>query len=576
MKNLKIAISLIALIIVFSACDEDFLDRTPLDQVGATDFFTSPADLKTYVNQFYTSSKFPIFREHGGDYGTDNAFYIDVSQYLDGTRTLDDAAYISFGDVRAVNYFFDNYKRVEEKATLEEYQQYLGEAHFFRALIYFSLLQRYGDIQWYTTTLGTESPELIEPRTPRNIVADNIITDLDAAASYLSEEKTDGSSRINKWMALLIQSRVALYEGTWEKYHNGTPFGVSNADPNKYFNKAVEATTAIMNSGLYDIYSTGKPSSDYHDLFILRDYSSTNEVMFWRKFDNILGKGEGAFRNQPNHQGEWPYDYSFTKELADAYLCTDGDPISVSPLFQGHDSLLIEMKNRDPRFHQTFAAPDISWFIFEDGSTFTWGELVYDLLNTSAQYNCPAGYANRKGYNPLKIYHVPQYEETPGIIYRYAEVLLNYAEAKAEMGSISQSDIDKSIKLLRDRVGMPNLILANIVTDSKWDFPTLSPTINEIRRERRVELSSENLRGFDLYRWAAMDELIVGKRPKGFLASQILVNPNPIDENGFLDPYQLKLPSGYGFNVNRDYLRAIPKDQLLLNENLKQNPGWGE
>ena len=574
MKNLKIAISLFALILIFNACEKDFLNRSPLDQVGSTDFFKSSADLETYVNQFYTRYAFPIFREHGGDYGTDNAITINVSRGLEGSYTLDDAGSISFGDVRAINHFFDNYKKVEENAPFDDYKQYLGEAHFFRAKIYFNLLRSYGNIQWYTTELGTETPELYDPRTARNIVADNIIADLDSAAMYLGEDKTDGASRINKWMALLIQSRVALFEGTWEKYHDGTPFGVSNADPNKYLKKAVEASTAIMNSGIYSVYAPGDPMNDYHELFILRDYSSTNEVMFWRKFDNVLGKGEAPFRNQPNHQGEWPYDYTYTKELADAYLCTDGDPIAVSPLFQGHDSLRVEMQNRDPRFYQTFASQDIPWFIFDDGSTFTWGELVYDWLNTSAQYNAPAGYVNRKGYNPLKVYHVPQYEETPGIVYRYGEVLLNFAEAKAELGTITQGDIDISIKLLRDRVGMPNLNLSSITDDPNWDFPNLSPTINEIRRERRVELMAENLRSRDLYRWAAMDELIVGKRPKGFMASQIAVNPNPVDGDGFLDPFQLKLPDGYGFNVNRDYLNAIPKDQLLLNPNLTQNPGW--
>ncbi len=574
MKKLKIAISLIALIIIFNACNDDFLDRTPLDQVGSTDFFKSPADLMTYVNQFYTRSMFPYFREHGGDFGSDNAITNDIDPWLDGTMTLDDARNINFSNVRAINYFFDNYERVEEKADLEEYQQYLGEAYFFRAMIYFSLLQQYGDIQWYTTTLGTQSPELYDPRTPRNVVADNIIATLDTASLYLTEEKTDGCSRINKWIALLIQSRVALYEGSWEKYHNGTPFGVSNADPDKYFNKVIESTTAIMNSGLYGIYSTGDPASDYHELYILRDYSSNSEVMFWRKFDNLLGKGEAVFRNQPNHQGEFPYDHSYTKELADSYLCTDGKPISVSPLFQGYSSIQVEMQNRDPRLYQTIASPDVPWFIYENGTMQTWGEVVYDLLNTSAQYNSPAGYVNRKGYNPLKIYHVPQYEETPAIIYKYDEVLLNYAEAKAELGSITQSDIDKTIKLLRDRVGMPNLNLSSITVDPSWSFPDLSPIINEVRRERRVELAAENLRLFDLYRWAAMDELIVGKRPKGFLASQLTVNPYPVDENGFLDPYRDKIPNGYGFDVNRDYLRPIPKDQLILNANLTQNPGW--
>ena len=329
-----------------------------------------------------------------------------------------------------------------------------------------------------------------------------------------------------------------------------------------------------MNSGVYNIYSTSNPTSDYHDLFILRDYSSNEEVMFWKKFDNVLQKGEEEFRNEPNHMGEFPYNHSLTKSLADSYLCINGDPIAVSPLFKGYETLDVEMQNRDPRFYQTIATPDFEWLILEDGTVFDWRQTVFNLLNSSVQYNSPAGYVNAKGYNPQKIYHVPQTEETPAIIYRYAEVLLNYIEAKAELGSISQADVDKTIKKLRARAGMPNLDLAGITVDPNWDFPNLSPTINEIRRERRVELVSERLRAFDLKRWAAMDELIVGKRPKGFLSSQISINPFPVDENGFLDPYKNKMPNGYGFDVDRDYLSAIPKNQLLLNENLTQNPGW--
>src|SRR5690606_35052929 len=163
---------------------------------------------------------------------------------------------------------------------------------------------------------------------------------------------------------------------------------------------------------------------------------------------------------------------------------------------------------------------------------------------------------------------------SPGIIYRYAEALLNYAEAKAELGDITQDDIDISIKKLRDRVGMPNLELGNIAHDPNWDFPDLSPVINEIRRERRVELATEGFRWDDIARWAAADELVVGKRPRGFKASQLAVNPFPVDENGFLDPFQNAVPNGYGFDVNRDYLNSIPLTEIVLNPNLAQNPGW--
>src|SRR5690606_1041354 len=131
-----------------------------------------------------------------------------------------------------------------------------------------------------------------------------------------------------------------------------------------------------------------------------------------------------------------------------------------------------------------------------------------------------------------------------------------------------------SIKKLRDRVGMPNLVLDNITVDPAWAFPDLSPAINEIRRERRVELATEGLRAADIKRWAAADELIVGKRPKGFLAAQLDVNVYTVDQNGFIDPYQNQIPNAYGFKLDREYLDPIPQVQRELNPELTQNPGW--
>jgi hypothetical protein len=575
MKNIKIIISLMALL-VLSACEKNFLDRKPLDEVGALDYFKSPKDLETYLNQFYTNASFPIVANHGSDFNSDNAVATNFNSTLAGTRTLDNAGAISFGRVRSVNYFFDNYKRIEEHAAFADYKQYVGEAFFFRAIIYFDLLQNWGDIQWFTSVPGTESPELLQQRDPRNVVADNIIKDLDSAALYLQAGKTDGAYRINKWMALLVQSRVALYEGTWEKYHAGDPFGVANAQPEKYFNKAVEAATKVMESGVYSLYSTGKPNSDYYDLFSRqRSYSGNTEVMLWKNYNNGLGKGESSFTRDRNYRQRTPNERSHTKELADSYLCTDGHPISGNSLFKGHDNLGLEMQNRDPRFFQTFGTPGQPWVIKADGSITNY-DALYAILNQGLEQYSPSGYVLRKGYDNREIYQIPQYEETPGIIYRYGEVLLNFAEAKAELGTITQNDIDKSIKKLRDRVGMPNLILSEITVDPNWDFPTLSPIINEVRRERRVELAAEGFRYDDIMRWAAADELIVGKRPHGFMASQLATNPYPVDANGFLDPYKQKLPAGYGFKIGRDYLNAIPKDQLLLNPALVQNPGWGQ
>lgn len=573
MNRIYIITGLMA-VLLLNACRKDFLDRKPLDQVGVSDYFKNPKDLETYVNQFYNTASFPIVPEYGLDFNSDNAVATNFNEILAGTRTLDGAPSISFARVRSINYFFDNYKRIEGNAALSDYKQYVGEAYFFRALIYFDLLRGWGDIQWFTSVPGTQSPELLQQRDRRNIVADNIIKDLDSAALYLQADKTDGASRVNKWMALLIQSRVALYEGTWEKYHAGSPFGVANAQPEKYFTKAVEATTAIMESGLYSLYSTGSPTTNYYNLFSKqRSYAGNIEVMFWKKFDNGLGKGETAFRREVNYRQRTPNEHSQTKELADSYLCTDGKPITGNPLFKGFDNISLEMQNRDPRFVQTFGMPGYLWIDKANGVTTNY-DALYSILNQGIEQYSPTGYVLRKGYDAREIYQIPQYEETPAIVYRYGEVLLNFAEAKAESGTITQDDIDNSINKLRDRVGMPGLILTAIADDPKWDFPTLSPIINEIRRERRIELAAEGFRFNDIMRWAAADELIVGKRPLGFKASQLATNPYPVNANGFLDPYQQKLPAGYGFKTDRDYLNAIPKDQLLLNPDLVQNPGW--
>ncbi|KAA5549172.1 RagB/SusD family nutrient uptake outer membrane protein [Adhaeribacter rhizoryzae] len=555
---------------LLAACQkEDFLDRYPLDAVTEPVFFKTPNDLKIYMNQYYNRSNFPVMEKGKGDVGTD--IYITesaINPRLEGSRSINSAPGLNYTNIRSVNYFFANYKKCE--ADFKEYQQYVGEAFFFRAMFYFNLLKSFGDVQLVETVLTTSSPELYGTRSPRNVVADKIISDLDSAALYLSTGKSNGHDRINKWIALLYQSRVALYEGTWEKYHAGTKFGVAAADPAKYFNKAVEAATTVMNSGLYDIYSTGKPNQDYNDLFGLRDYSPNKEVMFWTKMNLSLG----IHAHSKLYRLETPEGFGLTKQLADSYLSLDGKPVSKSPLFKGHDNIILETENRDPRFVQTIFTPGSPWYIEANGAVRNWQE-AYAKLYSNSTYSSSTGYVRRKDYNPTVAYHHLNFEESPTIQYRYAEVLLNYIEAKAELGQITQDDIDKTIKKLRDRVGMPNLELANIETDPNWEFPALAPIINEIRRERKIELALEEFRWDDIARWAAADELIVGKRPKGAKVSQFTNKPAlPTDENGFLDPFKNALPTGYGFKLDRDYLNPLPQHELTLNNKLVQNPGW--
>ncbi|MDM1047892.1 RagB/SusD family nutrient uptake outer membrane protein [Sphingobacterium hotanense] len=561
---------LIAAIAVLSACKRgDFLDRYPLDAISEPVFFQTPNDLKLYVNQYYERGNFNVRTQAGGDLGTD--VYLtqnSIDARLEGNRTINSAAALNYTNIRSINYFFQQYRNVE--GDFDTYKQYVGEAHFFKAFFYFNLLKSIGDVQWLDNVLTTDSPELFEKRTARNIVADNIITHLDSAVMYLSESKLDESTRINKWVALLFQSRVALYEGTWQKYHNGTVFGVENANPNKYFEKAVQAAEQVMQSGLYSIYTTGKPQVDYVNLFGLREYATNTEVMFWTKMNIALG----IHSHNKLSALEVPGGFGLTKEFADSYLCVDGKPISSSPLFKGYNNLSTETENRDPRMMQTIFNPSLDWQIDATGNVKKWQE-VYLRMYTGNTFSSPTGYVRRKDYNPVMAYHHLNFEETPTAQYRYAEVLLNYIEAKAELGQASQIDLDMSINKIRNRAGMPDLVLNRIPFDSNWDFPALSPLMNEIRRERKIELVFENLRWDDIARWAAADELIVGKRPKGTKGSQFANTPSfPVDEDGFLDPFKARLPSGYGFKLDRDYLNPIPMSEITLNPQLIQNPGW--
>ncbi|MBL7736874.1 MAG: RagB/SusD family nutrient uptake outer membrane protein [Chitinophagaceae bacterium] len=571
------SVSFILLLSFSIACKKNLLDKLPQDQVSSEIFFLHTNDLKIYMNQFYSDAIFPVlwgiildnpYPGGADDFNSDNQISSNAADdRLKGTRTVYSAPSLGgwdYTNIRAINYFFDNYRKCED--DFNAYKQYVGEAHFFRAWLYFRLLQQFGNVPYISVVLGTDSPELYGPQTARNIVADNILADLDSAATYLPEEKTEGGTRLDKWSALLLLTRVALYEGAWEKYHNGDAFGASAADPDKYFNQVVTAATEMMNSGKLALYNTGNPATDYYDLFKMRDYSDSKEALLWKKFSVALD-----ITNNRNYRLEYPFGRSLTKGLADAYLCTDGKPIAVSPLFGGFNTLSDEMKNRDPRFYQTIFTPSAAWKI--TNMTEPWQD-AYVKLNSSSEFYAPTGYVLRKTYDPDMNNHSLNYEETPAIHFRYAEALLNFAEAKAELGTITQADLDRSIGLLRARAGMPALNMAAIATDPNWEFPGLSPLLNEIRRERRVELATEGFRWPDIARWAAADELIIGKRPKGFKGAQIASAFFPVDANGFLDPFRDALPAGYGFNPARDYLDPIPPNEIILNPKLVQNPGW--
>ncbi|MFN8255855.1 MAG: RagB/SusD family nutrient uptake outer membrane protein [Bacteroidales bacterium] len=582
MKHLIYSIIIITLL--GSSCSEDFLNRVPLDELSPQEYFKTANDLKLYANRFYPllpshTAYFPTFWV---DQNSDNLVPGEEDKRLAGTRTVPSSGGgWAWDEIRQANYFLDHCYMHPGEEDLKKV--YIAEVKFFKAALYYDKLRTFGDVPWFSKALETDSPELFAPRDSRNVVADSIIACLDYAIENLKPRSQAEPFRLNKEAALLFKARVCLYEGTWEKYHANTPFGVAGKDGTEFIQKAADAANQLIQMNTLSLYK-GSAGQEYFSLFNQLDYTGNPEVIMWKKYD--VGLGIYHYVNQflPFGNG----DIGVSKSFMDDYLCTDGQPISTSPLFQGYDSIQLEAANRDPRLAQSILLPgDYVTINSPDGLNDK--QFVKPALDQSSAFRATTGYCMKKGANLDYYQQLSSGGWMASIIFRYTEALLIYAEAKAELGTITQDDIDNTINKIRDRVGMIHLDISNITTDPDWDFPSLSPIINEIRRERRIELAFEAQRWDDLARWRA-HHLIVGKRPIGILYigsnlegtyTDYLGNPTIVigqnlfvDANGNVDPYQIKFPSGLGFNPNRDYLSPIPSDEITLNENLVQNPGW--
>ena len=560
---------------------EDLLDRAPLDKIGNNSYWKTATDLKNYTMHFYTL--FSTFGSlgHAGifmadaHYGSDDAILGDANTTLNGARAVaNSGGNWDWKKIRSVNIFFDNYARCQEPFDL--WAHYLGEAHFFRAFLYFSKVKSYGDVPWYNKSLSMDSEDLYKARDPRTLVVDSILSDLDKAIEYLHPIKTvDGkTNRLSKEVALLFKSRVALYEGSWQKYHNGTPFATPGADPNKYFRIAVEAAEKLMN-GDYTVGVYGANSEDYGKMFGMNDMAANQEVLLWKKYDKSLNLSHNS---QVYHTSR-TNTRSATLEFVESFLGKDGNPIDYHKLAKttkGTDFLKYLGSNSDPRLSKTIWIPgDVMWNSINGYKKF---DLPY--IGETGEYLNLTGLQLRKGVDITSAGAGGFFGGdcvTGAIIFRYAEVLLNYAEAKYELDG--QVDYNKSINLLRQRAGIPNFKVVSDPNQKRFsDYGyTISDELFEIRRERRVELGAEGFRTQDYKRWAA-HKLFQNKRPKGYpVVKSEFPDGTKIpatDQNGLLDPFKKNIPEGYKFKENRDYLECIPTNEITLNPNLKPNPGW--
>lgn len=562
-----------------TSCSEDFLDRTPLSEVTDENFFQKESDLILFSNSFYRM--FPSTSIYNGDSSSDNIIQNTLSEEMRGARTVPTTGGgWSWTDLRNINYFLANYERVPDKNVTKHYG---GLAKFFRAYFYFEKVKRFGDVPWYDYVIDpNDTASLEKPRDPRSVVVDNIMKDLDFAIENMKPTKS--AYRISKWTALALKARVGLFEGTYMKYR-----GLKGYE--KYLTQAVEAADLLMKESGYKVYSTGKPEKDYLNLFASHS-AIEQEVILAREYSTELNiKHNVNYYTITSSYGR----PGMPKDLVNSYLMKDGSRFTDKPNYN-KIQFAQETKDRDLRLSQTIRTPKYTRI----GGNI---ELAPDLS------------ASVTGYQLIKYVTEAQYDTNSASIvdlplFRYAEVLLNYAEAKAELGTLTQEDLDKSINVIRARVAMPALVLsaANATPDQYLanQYRNVQNTnkgvILEIRRERRIELYMEDHRWEDIVRWKEGQKLTQPIEGMYF--------PNTgsydLDQNGTVDihiydgqkpnenqkgVYYVKLGRDLNLSTNslvephptfrtrvfkeeKDYLYPIPIQELQLNPNLKQNPGW--
>ena len=559
---------------------EDQLDRYPKDKLTPDKFFRNEQECQLYTNDFYTIFPTTVYGE-SADVIAKNVLTSEVL----GNRTVPATASTwKWEKLRDINFFLEYSSNCKDRDVRLQYE---GLARFFRAYFYFEKVKYYGDVPWVDRPLASNEEELYKGRDSRDLVMSKVIEDLDFAIEHLSPTKE--TYRVSEWTALALKSRVCLFEGTFRKYH-----GLDDAD--YYLAECVSAAGTFIEKSGYTIYKSG--STPYLNLFSSINAISS-EIILARAFNTAIGLKHdvngyltGTTMGRPG----------LLKNVASMYLMKDGTPFTSQP---GWETMQLpdESKNRDGRFAQTVRTP--GYKRIDDDK-----ESAPNLAATMT------GYQLVKFLLPAK-YDAYQASTSDMPLFRTAEVYLNYAEAKAELGTLTQEDLDKTIKPLRERAGVANLSLewANANPDpylasAETGYANVTGAnkgvILEIRRERTVELLMENFRYWDIMRWKE------GKRfEKPFEGLYFPgVGSYDLNSDGTDDVciwsgtkpdtkipvvYELgvdvKLSEGdHGYirihddpnlvrtwNEERDYLYPIPTDDRVLTQGaISQNPGWDD
>lgn len=604
MKKNIIALTLAAAALSIVSCD---LAEQPKAKAGRDMVFGSETGLKNYTNGFYN-----LLPDYDGAHKInttmDNAAKNATGTYEVGAYTTNTSTSWSWGSIRNVNYFIKYNTSSKVSETIRN--NYSGIARLFRAYLYYNKLVQYGAVPWIDVPLEPDSPDLYKAQDSRDVIISNIISDLDFAAEHITEDGiTPNSNTVNRWTALFFKSRFCLFEASFRRYHaTGSQYGKQYLEgcaitAEELYKQAADAAEEIIKSGPYSLHTTADVYTKngrgaYRDLFISDD-PVTSEVMLALSLDPVMQLGEANWYYNSSTYG--PH-LSMTHAFAKTYLNLDGTAYSDTKTDGSYKTFAEETTGRDYRLNQTIRGAD------------------YTCKNKDGEYVATA--ANMTGLS-LTGYQFTKYvmddvsfdggrtnyNDVP--LARYAEALLNYAEAKAELGTMTDDDWKITIGALRARAGITGG-LDKKPTDADPYMASIytgvtDPVILEVRREREIELILEGLRLNDLKRWACGKLWETASWDGIYIPS--LDTPLDLNGDGTYDVFvteDSKYSGAYksiamytganlkvipvengktGYRLNYEitrvwndnmYIYPIPEVVRQKNPNLTQNPGWSE
>lgn len=572
--NIKIALSLLILVGA-SSC----LDLEPKSEMGDNLVWNKADNFQLFANQFYdwtrdfhsTDYRSAVSDGPHSDLRSDLYAASSVNTYSQGTNTIpaSDGNYTSlYKKIYYTNLLLNRSDDFSDKTAIAVP---MGEALFFRAYLHFELVQIWGDAILLTEPLDLDSEQLYGKRDDRGVVIDQIIKDLQEAARLLPESESE-AGRLNKYAALALISRVALFEGTWQKFHTrGADATDNTARSTELLTIAQKAAKDVIDGGKYKVFYNDKlAEQSYRYMFLLEDAAQCNPAGLTKSANTeyILAHrhrdGDKQGLNITHGlQGNAIYP---TRKLVNMYLCADGLPIGKSSFTTNYAGATTEFEHRDARMSNSYLQHGQKYWNNDGKWRTTWTDA--DLENClTADVRSNSGYFNNKWATERQV--ADYYESYDFPVIRYAEVLLNYAEATYELdAAISDADLDYSLNLVRQRVNpnMPKLSNTLVSTNA------LSMR-EEIRRERTIELALEGFRIDDLKRWAtAPTEMVqdqLGVQVTGtWFETSWSAQARSLNADGCIILYDGRVWD------DKLYLYPLPSDQRQLNLQLGQNPGW--